>query len=229
MSKPFANIGSVLGLAVMAFLYSACSKVDTVVENDQIVGSGRIVTQVRSVGTFAGIRVTNFAKVFVTQDTIESLRIASDDNIIDRVMTSVSNGVLVVGLREGSYNNLTVNVYASMKQIRRLESTGTAEFSSSNSIQTDSIICKITGAGSITLTGTANYEGVEIVGTGNVHNVNLVSTSCYASISGAGNVEITATQSLDAAIAGTGTITYAGNPPVIHQVVTGIGSVRPRP
>jgi hypothetical protein len=229
MGNSFANIGSVLGLAVMAFLYSACSKDDTVVNNDQIVGSGRIVSQVRPVGTFAEIQVTNFAKVYVAQDTVEALRIESDDNIIDRVMTSVSNGILVVGLKEGSYNSITVNVFASMKHIRRLESTGAAEFSSTNSVQTDSIICKITGAGSMTLAGTANDEIVEIVGAGNIHNFNLVSTSCYASISGAGNVEINATRSLDAAIAGTGTITYAGNPPAVHQVVTGVGSVRPRP
>lgn len=217
------------GLVIIVLLVAGCSRNESVVGNDQITGSGRLVSQQRTVGTFSGIQVTNFAKVIVKQDTVESLRIEADDNIIDRVMTSASNGILVVGLRDGSYNNVTVNVFASMKNIKRLESTGTADFSSSNSIQTDSIICKIKGAGSITLAGTANYEVVEIVGAGNVHNFNLISSSCYASISGTGNIEVNVTQQLDAVIAGTGTITYAGNPPVVHPLITGVGSIRPKP
>lgn len=229
MSISFANIRLVLGLVVTALLYSACSKNETVVGNEQIVGSGRIVSQARPVGTYSGIQVTNVAKVFVMQDTLESLRIEADDNIMDSVATSVNNGMLVVGLKDGSYNNVTVRVYASMKSIKRLESRGAADFSATNSIQTDSIVCRIVGAGSITLSGRTNYEVVEIVGAGDVHNFNLVSSSCFASISGVGNIEVNVTQQLDAVIAGTGTVTYAGNPPVVHQVVTGVGSVRPKP
>ena len=229
MNKSVATLKMMPGLVMLAFLYSACSKNETIIGNEQIVGSGRIVTQVRPVGTIAGIQVTNFAKVFVTQDTVESLRIEADDNIIDRVMTSSSNGILVVGLRDGSYNKVTVNVFASMRNIKRLESTGSADFTSLNSIQSDTIICKIKGAGNITLAGTASYEVVEIVGAGNVHNFNLISSSCYASISGSGNIEVNATQQLDAVIAGTGAITYAGNPPVVHPLITGVGSIRPKP
>jgi len=228
MSKSFAKTGLLPGLFLMAFLFSACSNNETVVGNEQIVGSGRIVSQVRPVGTLAGIRVTNFAKVFITQDTVESLRIESDDNIMDRVVTSVSNGVLTVGMKNGSYNHVTVNVYVSMRDVHLIESTGAAEFRSTAPIHTETIVCRITGAGTVRLSGTATYQSVEISGAGSVHNFDLVSTRCSASIAGSGNIEVNVTQQLDATIAGVGSITYAGNPPVVHQSISGIGSIQPR-
>ncbi len=212
---------------VVAFMFG-CAKDDTVVNNNQIIGSGRIVSQVRTIGTFSGIQVTNFAKVIITQDTVEQLRIESDDNIIDHVLTSVNGGILMVGLDNGSYNNVTVNVYTSMKTIKRLESVGTAEFSTTNPIQTDSILCRITGAGTITLVGTATFEQVEIIGAGSIHNFDLVATRCVTTISGSGTIEVNVTSRLDAIIAGTGSIVYAGNPQTVQQLVSGVGSIRPR-
>ena len=206
---------------------AGCSKSETVAGPDQIVGSGRLIAQTRTIGSFNGIRVTNFASVIITQDTVQSLTIEADDNIMDRVSTSLIDGELVVGVTDGSYRNATVNVHATMANIRRLESTGAADFSTTGPIRTDSIDCSITGAGTVTLNGSAAYESVEIVGAGTVHNGGLVAAACSVSISGTGNVEVDVLQELDALIAGTGTITYSGNPPIVRQTITGVGTVRP--
>jgi hypothetical protein len=211
---------------MMIFLCLGCSKNENIVGNNQIIGSGKLVSESRVVGTFAGIQVTSFAKVVIKQDTVESLRIESDDNIINDVATSLNGTTLVVGLQVGSYNNVTVNVYVSMKNIKLLESTGAAEFSTVNSIQTDSLTCKITGAGSIALAGKTNYENVEIIGSGNVHNSNLASSFCSVTISSAGSVEAQVTMQLDAVIAGSGTIIYTGNPAVVQQSISGTGVIR---
>jgi len=215
-----------VGLMMVIFLAWGCSKNENPVSSNQITGSGKLVSESRVIGTFAGIQVTNFAKVIIKQDTVESLRIESDDNIIDDVVTSLNGATLVVGLRDGSYNNVTVHVYVSMKDIKRLESTGAAEFSTVNSIQTDSLTCKITGAGSITLAGKTNYENIEIIGSGNVHNANLVSSFCSVTISGAGSVETQVTRQLDVVIVGSGIIIYTGNPAVVHQSISGTGVLR---
>jgi hypothetical protein len=214
---------------MMIFLCWGCSKNENPVSNNQITGSGKLVSESRFVGTFEGIQVKNFAKVVIKQDTIESLVIESDDNIINDVETSLNGTILVVGLRDGSYNNVTVTVYVSMKNIKLLESTGASEFSTINSIQTDSLTCKITGAGSMTLAGKTMYEKIEITGSGSVHTSNLVSSFCSVTISGAGSVEIQVTKQLDAVIGGSGTIIYTGNPAVVHQSISGIGVVRQGP
>ena len=217
-------------LALIAFmamlLISGCT--NHLSDSGQIVGSGKIISQSRSVPTFTGIQVTGIATVVIHQDTVQSLRIEADDNILDRVTTAVNNGLLVIGLQQGSYNNVTINVFASMKTIERLESVGTASFVSSGPIQTDAITCRITGTGTMTLTGTATDQTIEVTGTGDVHNFGLISNHCSATISGLGNVEVNTTQQLDAIVSGSGSIIYSGNPGVVNKTVAGLGSVRPK-
>ena len=215
-------------LAVTVLLCAGCSKNESITSSNQIIGSGRLVSVPRIVGTFVGIRVTNFAKVFVVQDSIQSLTIEADDNIIGRVLTSIENDVLVLGLENGSYSNITLNVHASMRTIRLLESVGAVDLQTTSPIHVDTIVCRITGAGSVSIAGTAVREIVEIVGAGSIHNFDLISPHCFASISGTGDIDVNATQQLDAFISGAGTITYDGHPQVVHQTVTGVGSVRPR-
>jgi hypothetical protein len=194
---------------------------------DQIIGSGRIVSQQLSMASFSGIQVTGTAKVFVRQDTVQSLRLEADDNIIGRITTSVNNGVLVVGLEQGSYNNVTINVYASMTSVTRLETIGAAEFISVRPITTDNILCSITGAGKITLSGTATGQTVQISGAGDIRNSALVSSYSSVLISGTGSVEVNVTRQLDAIVSGAGSIVYSGNPQIVNKTVTGIGSIRP--
>jgi hypothetical protein len=207
-------------------LLAGCHDVSS--DPDAIVGSGKIVSQPRGVTAYTAIQVTGIGKVTVRQDTASSLRIEADDNIIDRVTTSVNNGILVIGLQQGSYNRITINVFASMKEIAGLEAIGTADFVTTGPIQTNSILCSITGVGSITLSGIAVSQTVQLTGVGDVHNFGLVSTTCTARVSGVGTAEVTATQQLDAVVNGVGSIVYGGNPPVVHQTVTGVGSIRSR-
>ena len=92
----------------------------------------------------------------------------------------------------------------------------------------DSLACRLTGTGIISVSGTTTNQTIEISGAGSVLNFDLVSSRCTASISGSGVIETTATESLQAAIAGTGTITYGGNPTVLHTSIAGVGTIRPR-
>jgi hypothetical protein len=220
--RTFAAAITILGLL------SGCSREHTIVGNDQIVGSGRIVSESRSPGTYDGIQLLGVGKVYVTQDSVESLRIESDDNIIGFVETTVSGGVLTVQLRDGSYSNITLRVYATMKHPGLLSCSGAGEIRTTGAVHIDALVCRLTGAGIISISGTSADQTIEINGAGSILNFDMVSSRCSASISGSGVIETTATESLQAAIAGTGTITYGGNPTVVHTSIAGFGSIRPR-
>jgi hypothetical protein len=228
MKKNFVTFSIMFALMGLMVVAGGCSKHNSVSGNEQYNGSGRLASLTPNVGSFSGIDVADFAKVYIKQDTVESLRIEIDDNLTDRVMATVNNGTLSVGLKQGSYHNVTVNVYATMKTVSHLTSVGAADFSSLNQLNTDSIVLKIFGAGTITLAGTAKNQTVEITGAGSVHNFDLTSATCSASISGTGSIDVTATEQLDAVITGVGTITYDGHPKIVHPTVTGVGSIRAR-
>jgi hypothetical protein len=216
-------------LTVLLVFAAGCSGEDSLVDTVQVIGSGRLVSQDRTVGTFTGIRVTGIANVVIRQDPVQALRIEADDNVADRVTTTVEGGLLTVGLERGSYSKITVNVYASMAIVRRLEVIGSANFSTTTPIQTDSLTCRITGTGNMTLQGSANAGVFEITGAGSVGAFNLNLERCWSLISGTGNIEVNVSNQLTASITGVGSITYAGNPSTVNQSVTGVGSVKPRP
>jgi len=224
----FNNSRSSIALFALLPILIVAGCTDHVSNPDQVVGSGRLLSQTRSLPPFTGIQVTGIAKVVLTQDTVQSLRIEADDNIVDHVTSAVNNGVLVIGLRQGSYGKVTVNVFASMKTIDRLECIGTAEFVTAAPIRTDAITCRITGAGTITLSGAATNQTIEVTGTGDVHNFGLISTRCSATITGLGSLELNVTQQLDAIVSGSGLIIYAGNPGVVNKMIAGLGSVKPK-
>lgn len=228
MRTALKNLIVLSASSILAVWCCGCHDHERLVNSDSIVGSGNIVAETRTPGTFSGIRVTGMAKVFISQDTVESLRIEADDNIIDLVTTSVDQDVLLIGLREGSYSDITVNVYATMRSVALIEFTGSGSCVTTSPIQSDDITCRITGTGTIALSGTAIRQTIVIAGAGNVQNFGLVSAQCSASILGTGNIEVNVTQQLDAIIAGVGTITYEGNPSVVHQTTTGVGSIQLR-
>jgi hypothetical protein len=217
-----------LTLCSLLLLFSLPGCLEHVSDSEQIVGSGKLVTQTRILPSFSGIQVTGIAKVIIKQDSVQSFGIEADDNVVDRVTAAVSNGLLIIGLQQGSYSKVTINISASMKSIDRLECVGTADFTSLGAIRTDAIACRITGAGSMALTGTATNEVIEVTGTGDIHNFGLVSNRCAATISGLGNLEVNVTQQLDAVVSGSGSIIYMGNPSVVNKTIAGLGSVRPR-
>ena len=228
MPRTTSRHGTLVAAIAVVGLLSGCSRDHTIVGNDQIVGSGRIVSEARSPGIFSGIQLLGVGKVYVTQDSVESLRVESDDNIIGLVETTVSGGVLTIQLRDGSYSNITLRIYATLKHPGLLSCSGAGEIRTTGALHIDSLACRLTGAGIISISGTATAQTIEITGAGNFLNFDLVSSRCSASISGSGLIETTAPESLKAAIAGTGTITYGGNPTVVQTSITGVGTIRPR-
>ena len=220
------RLSRALLLVFVALIVSSCHDVAT--SPDQIVGSGRIVPQYRTLDPFSGVHLTGIGSVYVTQDTTQSFRLEADDNIIDRVITAVDNKVLTISLQPGSYSKITINVFVSMKSVELLELTGTGSFTTTNALQSSTLTCRIDGTGSMTLRGSATEQVVQIQGTGEVHSFDLTASRCTVALSGTGNVEVTATQRLDATLSGVGSIVYGGNPPELTQHISGLGTIRRR-
>jgi hypothetical protein len=192
-------------------------------------GSGHVVSEQRSVGQFQSIVLESVGNVQVTQDTTQQVVVRADDNIINRVTTRVENGVLIVGLLPGSYGNITVDFSITVTALEMLRINGAGNVSCTGPVQTDSLAGVVTGSGSMTLWGRARTQALLITGAGSVHSHEMVASYCSVMITGTGNADVYVTQQLDALITGVGNITYAGNPPVVHQQVTGIGSIARRP
>ena len=197
-------------------------------EDNTITGSNHLVSETRSVPDFDGIRILNQANVSVTQDERESVRIEVNENVADRVVARVVNGVLEVGFDDGSYHEVTLNVSVSLPLLHSVEIDGSGTIATLNRITTDRLTSSIKGAGNISISGTANNHTAMIIGSGNLLTYGLETENTTVTISGSGNAEITVTGTLDAVIEGVGSIEYAGNPETVHRTISGVGSISPR-
>ena len=212
-------------LVVVIWIFGGCHD-ENINSADQIVGSGRIAVRSMSFPSFSGIKLTGFGEVYVTQDTLSSVRLEVDDNVIDRVSVSVQDGNLVVGLPKGSYSNVTLKLHVSMKSVEYLEVSGAGSFATVGPIEVDVLTCRIVGAGEMTMSGHAATENLSLDGAGSYRGFNLESSACTVNLSGAGSAEVNVTHHLEASISGVGSVVYAGNPSEIVSHVSGMGSIQ---
>ncbi len=87
------------------------------------------------------------------------------------------------------------------------------------------VAVRIEGSGDVTLSGTADELDVRVAGSGNVHTFDLEVASVTAEVAGSGDIQTGVTGTLDARIAGSGSVIYRGDPRVTSQVL-GSGDVR---
>ncbi|HVO74489.1 MAG TPA: head GIN domain-containing protein [Ignavibacteriaceae bacterium] len=218
---------NLLLIILPAILLIGCDESSTINDNT-IHGSGRIVSQFRTVDECTGINVKALGNLYLTQDTIQSVRIEADDNVIDDVISRKEGEILTVGFDEGSYSDITLNIYVSIKNINSLSINGAGKIITQQPIDCDELTCFINGAGSINLKGSGNYLNCGINGAGDINTRELIVEKCKAVVNGAGSCTVYASEEIDASINGTGSIIYYGNPGNIKTSILGTGQITGR-
>jgi len=222
------NVKSLLLISLSLIFLSGCINIDNIDEPDHHRhGSGRIVSETRSAGECYGICLRYAGNVYLTQDDNQYIRVEADDNIIDDVITRKDDGVLVVGLDDGSYEDVTVRVYVSLKNIESISIEGAGDIIAQNSIYSDELDCIINGAGNIDLEGEGSDLNCTLNGSGNINAFDFLTEECIARIHGAGNIYVNVSDYLDASVSGVGNIVYDGNPEVKSHI-SGIGNIYKR-
>lgn len=220
-------IKQVMLFVLSIIIFYGCN--NTVNINDDngetIHGSGKIVSQTRTVDECSGLMIKNLGNVYLTQDDNQSILIEADDNIIDQVITREEGGVLVVGLKDGSYSNVTLKAYISLKTIESLTINGAGNITTQNSLSCGDLYVTINGAGNIIVKGTGDYLNSLINGAGNITSKEFPVAKCKAYVNGAGNCTVYVTDELDATVNGAGNIYYYGNPTTVRTSISGVGRI----
>ncbi|MEJ2614358.1 MAG: DUF2807 domain-containing protein [Ignavibacteriaceae bacterium] len=213
----------------LLIILSGCNNSSSINEPDNTIkGSGRLITQERNVSECTGINLRYAGNVYIKQDSVQSIMVEADDNIINNVVTQSVDGILSAGLTNGSYSNVTVKIYVSLKSIESLTIQGAGNITTQNQIISNSLECIINGAGDIYLVGSGNSLYCIINGAGNINAFDFEAGSCRVKIVGTGNCYVHAKESLAALITGVGNIIYAGDPANVSSSVTGVGNITSR-
>ena len=95
-----------------------------------------------------------------------------------------------------------------------------------SAIESDRFSATVSGSGRITAVGSSRDANVSIAGSGRFIGSEFVTNTTTANVTGSGNAAIHVTERMNASVAGSGRITYRGNPPQANRNVSGSGSVR---
>jgi len=203
--------------------------------------------QTRNVSSFTGISVGVAANVYITTGGSHKVVLEGDEDILDRIETSVKNDRLVIKSRNNSWwknSRDKVTIYISVKEIEYLSLGGSGKIFSENTINADRLRLTvsgsgdmqldinvreldqgISGSGDIELKGRAQDVGTTISGSGSLKAEELVADNYEVRISGSGKCRIHAKKEIDARVSGSGSIYYKGDPN-IRSNISGSGKIR---
>lgn len=215
----------ILLIACVAMLLMACSVT---------VGSGKVITEKRSVGNFTSIDLTCSADLQLVQGSPLAVSVEGEENIVPLIKTAVSGGTLHIDT-EANTSILTtraLTVYVTVPDLDSVRLTGSGDADISEwkagslqletsgsgdivfgTLQAGSISARTSGSGDITIHGgQADSQSIRTSGSGDYKAGSLQSGAAEVVTSGSGDVTVWVDSELTATTSGSGDIAYYGSP-----------------
>lgn len=211
-------------------------------------GSGHIISQQRTPGNFSGISVSNGIDVEVTIGAVTEVRVSADDNVIDKIETTVSGGILKIRTKNlHNTSNLHLKVYVTVPDLTEVEASGGATVKAKSVLKSASAIslqasggasidadvdapeirAEADGGATMMLTGRTREYTVDASGGGDLNSKDLLSETTKAEASGGASLSVHASKRLIADASSGGSINYYGGATVEKNTSSG-GSVEKR-
>lgn len=206
--------------------------------------------ELRTVGAFHGIRVSDAVDVYLSQGEKETVAVsAADIRWRNRIRVEVENGILRIWVdRKGltwSTGDRKLKAYVAYTQLDQLNASGASDILVDGIITGESLSISLTGAsdfkgavkvgslkieqaGSSDTHITGSVSGTTVIesnGASDVKGYDLVTENCTVSASGASDVRITVNKELNVHASGASSIFYKGNAVIKDLHSSGASSV----
>jgi hypothetical protein len=190
-------------------------------------GTGR-ATESREVSGFTGVELASIGDLRIEQTGTESLMIEADADILPQLTSNVSSGILKLGVAPGTTIATSGRIvyHLTVATLDSVAVSGAGDATASN-LRAGRLTVEISGAGDMTLAGTADSQAVTISGTGDYNGEDLQSATAAVTIDAAGDAVLRVSDRLDATVSGVGSVEYIGDPRVTKDI-NGVGSVEQR-
>ena len=204
-------------------------------------------TEKRNVGPFHGVDFRGVGRVILAPAEEASVEVSAEQSVIERIVTEVRDGVLVVsirwwfGLLFQAWHLRDLEVRLKVKDLRNLSLSGAGTVESDGrlgveeldlrlsgagrvalELQGRKVRVRLSGAGSIELAGEVEEQELQLTGAGSIDAERLSSKRSRVRSSGAGECRLRVSDTLEAAISGAGSVLYRGSPR-IESRIRGVG------
>jgi hypothetical protein len=186
---------------------------------NSIEGNGNIKNEVRNTGQFNSVDVSGSFKVEAKAGEKQKVEIIADENIIPYIETKVESNKLIIDFKDNTAINSKndIKVQITNPALNALDISGSVDARVSN-LKNDTFSVAVSGAGNVTLKGETKKLEMETSGSSQVEAGELSSGNVRISSSGSSDVSVNARDTLDLDVAGSGKISYSGNPKITQNI-----------
>jgi hypothetical protein len=216
----------------------------TTIACSEIRGSGKIISEKRSLTGFTGVDAGGAIELQVTKGNNYSVEVQTDDNIMPFVQTTIEDGTLHIYTKDHSdINETTIIVKVSLPKLELLALSG-ASTGTASQVNTDDLHLKVSGASKLSLDGTAKKVDITASGASKLSiNGTAVDVACKVSgassvkaqefkaenvkvdCSGASKSQVYASSTIAIDASGASSVAYSGNATVTSQETSGASSI----
>ena len=232
-----------LPIVALAIIISSCN----LVGGERIRGNGNMKTETRNISPFDGVSLSGNTDLYVKQDSVFSVRVEADENLMEYIITELDGSTLKIRSKDGANlkSSRSIKVYVSAPSFNYFKAAGACDIFSENKITSSAAIAidisgasdvkmeliapkveaDLSGAGSLTLSGQTKDFKVDGSGSSDINCFDLQTENSVLELSGAGNADVFASVKLDVRVSGAADIKYKGNA-TVTQKISGAGSVK---
>jgi len=207
------------------------------------------------VGTFEGVEISGGIDLYLSQGTEDKVALsAKDPEDLEKIEAFVDNDdMLVIRFKKGNswwsnqWNTMGKHfrAYVSARTLRKISVAGSGNVYVTGIIKSERFALDLAGSGNfegdvkadkmevnqagssnVRIGGSAEEASFTTSGSGNVMGYEMAVDNCNVSISGSGNIQITANKELSAATSGSGNVSYRGSAVIRNLSSSGSGRIR---
>jgi hypothetical protein len=203
-------------------------------------------SEVRSVGSFRGVKSAEAVDVYLKKGDKESVKVETTGTSPSNVITEIAGSSLKIHMKDGNYRGKKdVKVYVTYVELDKISASSASNVFSEGPIKTNTmevhassaanieinldasdVEVHVSSAGDVILEGKARSLNAEASSAGEVDAYNLSVETAEANASSAGSIKLNVSQGLDAHASSGGSIRYRGNPTKTNTDSSSGGSVK---
>lgn len=216
---PVILLAAVTGACGSRAVYQAGS-------SPQVVGSGTVVSEERTVEDFSVVGVSSVIQAEVPIGSPLSVRVSADDNILPLVKSSASSGRLLVGISGSMRTSNPIKVTIVTPDLSAVIASASAVVRVA-SLATDRLQVRGDGAADIRVSGSADVLMLHLAGASKATLTDLAVTSATVDLQASSRADITVSGSVAGSVATASLLTVGGNPTMTVTTTTA-GEVKER-
>lgn len=196
------------------------------VPDEDVVGSGRVVTESRTVRDFDEVSARDSGRLLVRRTGSESLTITAEDNILPLLESRVRGGRLTLGIRSTGDIRTTQGIVYELtaKDLDEISLDGSVR-AEAGGIAAAAWTAVLDGSSRLTAEGRAEAQEVRLSGSTVYLAEGLRSVSATVSLTGSSRAVVRVSDRLEGTVVGSARLEYYGNP-TVSVTVTGSATVR---